>query len=316
MTAELVRGAPVAAKIANSSRPRSAPARGPASPTSRSRRTAPRSPTSTPSIAPCAKAGLQSRRRVLDAGATQAELLRRGRGAGLRSVRARSDAAVPAAERSRCAGRRGARAGGQGRGRHRAQQLGAVLAGERRHAAPCTAAAVVELLASDPRLSPEGRDVCVIGRSLVVGRPLAAMLAAPLPGGQATVTLCHTRTADLAAPYRAPTARRSPATPTRPWPRWPGFLTPVPGGVGPVTNAVLLRHGDRGRPPRLLPRRMVNLVLCLVLLLLAGARSRATRSRTRSRPSSAAGTTASRPSASRRCPASRATTTRAAWTRS
>ena len=75
--------------------------------------------------------------------------------------------------------------------------LGSVLAGHRRHTAPCTAAAVVELLASDSRLSPEGRHVVVVGRSLVVGRPLAAMLAAPLPGGQATVTVCHTRTPDL-----------------------------------------------------------------------------------------------------------------------
>ena len=155
--------------------------------------------------------------------------------------------------------------------------LGAVLAGERRHVAPCTAAAVVELLASDPRLSPEGRDVCVIGRSLVVGRPLAAMLAAPLPGGQATVTLCHTRSRDVAAHARradivivAAGVRgllkpemvrpgaividvgthpvQGPDGPSLAGDADPavaevaGFLTPVPGGVGPVTNAVLLRH--------------------------------------------------------------------------
>jgi methylenetetrahydrofolate dehydrogenase (NADP+) / methenyltetrahydrofolate cyclohydrolase len=155
--------------------------------------------------------------------------------------------------------------------------LGAVLAGERRHTAPCTAAAVAELLASDSRLSPEGRDVVVIGRSLVVGRPLAAMLAAPLPGAQATVTLCHTRTTDLslhtlradivvvAAGVRGmllPAHVRPGAivvdVGTHPVEREgrstlagdadpsvasvAAFLTPVPGGVGPVTNAILMRH--------------------------------------------------------------------------
>ena len=155
--------------------------------------------------------------------------------------------------------------------------LGAVLAGERRHVAPCTAAAVMEILASDPRLSPEGREVCVVGRSLVVGRPLAAMLAAPVPGAQATVTLCHTKTKDLAAHTRradivvvaAGVRGMLKADMLRPGAivvdvgthpvegkdgptlagdadpavaEIAGFLTPVPGGVGPVTNAVLLRH--------------------------------------------------------------------------
>lgn len=156
--------------------------------------------------------------------------------------------------------------------------LGAVLAGQRRHTAPCTAAAVVELLASDKRLSPEGKHVVVVGRSLVVGRPLAAMLAAPLAGGQATVTLCHTRTPDLGAHTRRadivvvaagvrallkPGQVRQSAividVGTHPVPgaggTWTlagdadpevgavaGWLTPVPGGVGPVTNAVLMRH--------------------------------------------------------------------------
>ena len=54
--------------------------------------------------------------------------------------------------------------------------LGAVLAGQRRHTAPATAAAVVEILASDERLSPAGKHVVVVGRSLVVGRPLAAIV--------------------------------------------------------------------------------------------------------------------------------------------
>ncbi|HZL99377.1 MAG TPA: bifunctional 5,10-methylenetetrahydrofolate dehydrogenase/5,10-methenyltetrahydrofolate cyclohydrolase [Planctomycetota bacterium] len=156
--------------------------------------------------------------------------------------------------------------------------LGAVLAGQRRHTAPCTAAAVVELLASDARLSPERKHVVVVGRSLVVGRPLAAMLAAPLPGGQATVTLCHTRTPDVGAHTRradivvVAAGVRALLQPgqvrpgaividvgTHPVPAadgsWTlagdvdpevaavaGWLSPVPGGVGPVTNAVLMRH--------------------------------------------------------------------------
>jgi len=155
--------------------------------------------------------------------------------------------------------------------------LGAVLSGVRRHTAPATAAAVVALLASDERLDPRGRDVVVVGRSLVVGRPLAAMLAAKVPGGDATVTLCHTRTTDVAAHTRradvvvvaAGVRHVLTAEMVRPGAvvvdvgthaeatddGWTltgdvhpdvadvaGFLTPVPGGVGPVTNAVLMRH--------------------------------------------------------------------------
>jgi len=167
--------------------------------------------------------------------------------------------------------------------------LGAVLAGQRRHTAPCTAAAVVELLASDPRLSPERRHVVVVGRSLVVGRPLAAMLAAPLPGGQATVTLCHTRTPDLGVHSRradlvvVAAGVRALLKPGQVRPgaividvgthpirsadgSWTlagdvdpevgtvaGWLSPVPGGVGPVTNAVLMRHVTAAALPGYLP---------------------------------------------------------------
>ncbi|MBT6961606.1 MAG: hypothetical protein HOA00_10725, partial [Rhodospirillaceae bacterium] len=45
---------------------------------------------------------------------------------------------------------------------------------------------------------PCGRTVTVVGRSLVVGRPLSAMLTASLPGGNATVTTCHSRSQNLA----------------------------------------------------------------------------------------------------------------------
>ncbi|MHC5209773.1 MAG: bifunctional 5,10-methylenetetrahydrofolate dehydrogenase/5,10-methenyltetrahydrofolate cyclohydrolase [Planctomycetota bacterium] len=167
--------------------------------------------------------------------------------------------------------------------------LGAVLAGRRRHTAPCTAAAVAELLAADPRTDPAGKDVVIVGRSLVVGRPLAAMLAAPGPGGHATVTVCHTRTADLAAHTRRadlvvvaagvagilrPEMLRPGAIvvdvgthpvqkPDGAWgligdadPAVAGvasLLTPVPGGVGPVTNAILMRHVTAAAGPGYLP---------------------------------------------------------------
>lgn len=155
--------------------------------------------------------------------------------------------------------------------------LGAVLAGERRHTAPATAAAVVEILTSDDRLSPAGKHVVVIGRSLVVGRPLAAMLTNYGSGGDATVTVCHSRTPDLAGQTLGAdivvvaAGSQHLLTPEMVRPgatvidvgthavevdgRWTfsgdvhpdvaevaGFLTPVPGGVGTVTTALLMRH--------------------------------------------------------------------------
>ena len=158
-----------------------------------------------------------------------------------------------------------------------AASLGACLAGTRRHTAPATAAAVVELLAADPETRVAGKHVVVLGRSLVVGRPLAAMLARPGDGGNATVTLCHSRTADVAGHCRradvlvVAVGKQHLVTPDWVAPGavvvdvgthpvegpdgWTlagdvhpdvgavaGRLTPVPGGVGPVTNAVLMRH--------------------------------------------------------------------------
>jgi methylenetetrahydrofolate dehydrogenase (NADP+)/methenyltetrahydrofolate cyclohydrolase len=58
---------------------------------------------------------------------------------------------------------------------------------------PCTAAAAMACLDSHP-ISVEGRQAVVVGRSVIVGKPLAILLL----GRQATVTICHTRTRDLA----------------------------------------------------------------------------------------------------------------------
>lgn len=166
--------------------------------------------------------------------------------------------------------------------------LGAVLAGERRHTAPATAAAVVELLTSDERLSPAGRHVVIVGRSLVVGRPLAAMLGGYGSGGDATVTVCHSRTPELAEQTLrgdiiiVAAGSQHLLTPEMVRPgaividvgthaievdgRWTltgdvhpdvaevaGFLSPVPGGVGTVTTAVLMRHVAAAALPGALP---------------------------------------------------------------
>lgn len=65
----------------------------------------------------------------------------------------------------------------------------------------CTPAGVIEML-KRYNLSPRGKRAVVIGRSNIVGKPLAMLLAQPGEWGDATVTLCHSRTADLAAHCR------------------------------------------------------------------------------------------------------------------
>lgn len=136
--------------------------------------------------------------------------------------------------------------------------------------APATAEAVVRLLDAHG-VALAGRTVTVVGRSTVVGKPLAHLLL----DRDATVTVCHSRTTDLAAATRA--ADIVVAAAGRPGlitaehlapgavvvdvgtnPTGDGGLTgdvdagsvqgtaaalsPVPGGVGPVTTALLLRH--------------------------------------------------------------------------
>jgi methylenetetrahydrofolate dehydrogenase (NADP+)/methenyltetrahydrofolate cyclohydrolase len=118
-----------------------------------------------------------------------------------------------------------------------------------------------------------GADVVIIGRSQLVGRPLAALLS--LKGTDATVTTCHTRTRDLAAHTRRAdivvVAAGKPRTLTADMVRAgavvldvgisrgedgrlvgdvdfagvrevAGVITPVPGGVGPMTRAMLLHN--------------------------------------------------------------------------
>ncbi|MFC5818878.1 bifunctional 5,10-methylenetetrahydrofolate dehydrogenase/5,10-methenyltetrahydrofolate cyclohydrolase [Nonomuraea sp. NPDC050478] len=139
--------------------------------------------------------------------------------------------------------------------------------------APATAAAVMALL-DHYGVELKGRRAVVVGRSTVVGKPLAHLLL----DRHATVTVCHSRTHDLAsvtatadvlvaavgragligADHVAPGAVVIDVgtNPTddgglagdvdfEPVSARAGALTPVPGGVGPVTTALLLRHTAR-----------------------------------------------------------------------
>ena len=149
--------------------------------------------------------------------------------------------------------------------------LAGVFTGSGRGFAPCTAQAVVEIL-EHYGVELSGKSAVVIGRSLVVGRP-AAML---LMERNATVTICHTRTKDLpsvtgkadivvtaAGRMRALGAEYFAAGQTVVdvgihWNEEIGKLcgdvrfeeaepvvaaiTPVPGGMGAITTALLIRH--------------------------------------------------------------------------
>ena len=66
---------------------------------------------------------------------------------------------------------------------------------------PCTAAGVQRMLI-DAGIETAGRHAVIVGRSDIVGKPLALLLASRGPGGDATVTICHSRSADLAAVTR------------------------------------------------------------------------------------------------------------------
>ncbi|WP_261553605.1 bifunctional methylenetetrahydrofolate dehydrogenase/methenyltetrahydrofolate cyclohydrolase FolD [Frankia tisae] len=134
---------------------------------------------------------------------------------------------------------------------------------------PCTPSGIIELLdAYDAELS--GAPTVVVGRSELVGRPVAQLLV----GRNATVTVCHSRTRDLAAVCRgadvlvvaAGKQAIIGADAVKPGAtvidvgmhrteqglrgdvdfdavrEVAGLLTPVPGGVGPMTIAMLLRN--------------------------------------------------------------------------
>ena len=125
--------------------------------------------------------------------------------------------------------------------------------------------------AAPPRRQIAGAEVVVVGRGLTVGRPLGLLLTRR--SENATVTLCHTGTRDLAAHVRTPTSSwRPPACPASSPPTWSsparpcstsasrgstarstgdvhpdvwdvaGWVSPNPKGVGPMTRAMLLTN--------------------------------------------------------------------------
>ncbi len=145
---------------------------------------------------------------------------------------------------------------------------------------PCTPHGVQEMLVRTGH-SPEGKHVVVVGRSNIVGKPMAAILIQKKKGANATVTVCHSRTNDLPSITRTadiliaaigvphfikadmvkegavvidvgsnrvddPTAKRGY--------KWVGdvdfesikekasAITPVPGGVGPMTRIMLMKN--------------------------------------------------------------------------
>ena len=145
---------------------------------------------------------------------------------------------------------------------------------------PCTPNGVIQLLIRSG-VETSGKHAVVIGRSNIVGKPVAHLLMRKAPGGNATVTVCHTGTRDLAehtrradilivAAGRANTVsgdmikpgatvidvgvNRIPDPGTKSGYRLvgdvdfasasqvAGLLTPVPGGVGPMTITMLLHN--------------------------------------------------------------------------
>jgi methylenetetrahydrofolate dehydrogenase (NADP+)/methenyltetrahydrofolate cyclohydrolase len=156
------------------------------------------------------------------------------------------------------------------------ENVGRLVAGDARFK-PCTPHGIPKLLDS-AGVDPEGKEAVIVGRSDIVGKPMANLLVQKQAGGNATVTVCHSRTEDLAAhtqradiviaacgvpelvtgemlseetvvidvgvnrvdadtekgyelvgdvEYESAEARAS-------------AITPVPGGVGPMTRAMLL----------------------------------------------------------------------------
>src|SRR3954466_7974135 len=147
--------------------------------------------------------------------------------------------------------------------------LGKLVLGER-GPLPCTPVGVIELLRRYD-VPIEGAEVVVVGRGITVGRPLGLLLTRRTEN--ATVTLCHTRTRDLAAHVRGAdivvAAAGVPGIITRDMVKpgaavldvgvsrvdgkiagdvaldvadVAGHVSPNPGGVGPMTRAMLLAH--------------------------------------------------------------------------
>lgn len=158
--------------------------------------------------------------------------------------------------------------------------VGALQIGRRDVLTPCTPTGVIEMLMRTGN-APRGKHCVVVGRSNIVGKPMGALLLRRGEDGDATVTICHSRTPDMGAVTREadilivavgipglvtadmvkPGAvvidvgiNRVDAPDTERGYRVVGdvdfdavkevasWITPVPGGVGPMTIALLLQN--------------------------------------------------------------------------
>ena len=79
--------------------------------------------------------------------------------------------------------------------------VGRLATGDPDAPAPCTPSGVIQMLLRSGN-DPAGKHAVVVGRSNIVGRPMAALLLRKAPGGNATVTVAHSRTPDLGAVTR------------------------------------------------------------------------------------------------------------------
>jgi len=158
------------------------------------------------------------------------------------------------------------------------ENLGRLASGRPRFV-PCTPKGVLRLL-RHYGIATAGKRVAIVGRSVIVGRPLALLLALKGPAGDATVTLCHSATPDLARSTREAEVvvaamgvpsflgrahvaegatvvdvgiTRLPAgagekpqlagdADAAALTGWAGALTPVPGGIGLMTVAMLMEN--------------------------------------------------------------------------
>ena len=148
--------------------------------------------------------------------------------------------------------------------------LAKVFAGDETGYGPCTAEAVIEML-DFAGIDPKGKRATVVGRSLVIGKPVAMMLMKR----NATVTVCHTKTADMAGTCKNAEILVAAAGSAKMINKdfvaqdavvidvginvdengnlcgdvdfadiegRAAIATPVPGGVGSVTTSVLAKH--------------------------------------------------------------------------
>jgi len=153
-----------------------------------------------------------------------------------------------------------------------AENVGRIAQGRPRFL-PCTPQGIQQLLVRN-RIPIAGSHVVVLGRSDIVGKPMALMLMQRGPGGDATVTVCHSRTRNLPEITRLADilivaigrAKFVTAEMVKPGAavvdvginrteqglvgdvdfssvcQVAGWITPVPGGVGPLTITMLLQN--------------------------------------------------------------------------